>query len=110
MSRVHRSTVLSCAGTILLAGLLVYGFVLVWDSARGELHPPLLHSEYDDRLDTLDREAIDNAYRDTIARLFASWMKDTTVQPQRALNGARQARKAYIDSMHEIDSRKHINE
>jgi hypothetical protein len=53
----------------------------------------------------LDRRAIEDAYMDQIKHLFQVWMKDDKGQPQRALVGARQARKAYIGSMEGIEKR-----
>jgi hypothetical protein len=69
--------------------------------------PPLIHSQYDERLDAIDREAIEEAYRTQIMHLFQTWMKDDTNQPQRALVGARRARRVYIDTMTSIKDRKH---
>lgn len=62
-------------------------------------------SKFDDRLLALDREAVDNAYRSKIEGLIAVWLKDETGQPQRAVNGARNARKAYIAAMTEVEKR-----
>lgn len=108
MSGTPRSTAVSCAGTIIIALLSWYALSYMEDGAHSEpqRYPPLEHSKYDQRLDALDKDAIEDAYRDVITRLFSTWMKDSTGQPQRALNGARQARKAYIDSMNEIENRK----
>jgi hypothetical protein len=66
----------------------------------------LTASPYDDRIIMLDREAADDAYRAQISHLFSIWMKDDSNQPARAIKGANQARKAYIDVQKAIDKRK----
>jgi hypothetical protein len=53
----------------------------------------------------LDRKALDEAYTDQLMHLFAIWMKDDSGQPDRAITGARQARRAYILVMDEITKR-----
>jgi hypothetical protein len=65
----------------------------------------LTTSKYDDRLLALEKEAADNAYRSQIEHLFAVWLKDDTGQPKRAVSGARNARKAYIDVMRAVEKR-----
>jgi hypothetical protein len=57
------------------------------------------------RLLTLEREAVEAAFRQQITTLYLSWMKDETGQPGRALRGARQARRAYAEIMDAIDRR-----
>lgn len=61
--------------------------------------------EYDDKLTALDRTAIEEAYKTQIQHLFEIWMKDDRGQPGRATTGARNARKAFIGAMNEIDRR-----
>jgi hypothetical protein len=65
----------------------------------------LATSKYDDRLLALEKEAADNAYRSQIEHLFAVWLRDDTGQPKRAVTGARNARKAYIDVMRAVEKR-----
>jgi len=62
-------------------------------------------SKYDERIEQLDREAAENAYRSQIEHLFTVWMKDSTGQPARAATGAQYARKAFIDVMKAIEER-----
>lgn len=88
-----------------IAVLIAYGLVLmVPHEATGEVVMP--SSVYNHRLDAIDREAVENAYRDQVHHLFIGWMKDATGQPARAINGQRQARRAYIEIITEIDKRK----
>jgi hypothetical protein len=63
------------------------------------------NSIHDRRIFELDREALDNAYRERIERLFAIWLSDHSGQPQRAATGARIARKAYLDAQRKLDER-----
>jgi len=65
--------------------------------------PPV--SKWDRHMLDLDRAALDEAYEQQIRSLFSTWMKDNTHQPARAMNGARQARHAYIAVMQEIERR-----
>ena len=62
-------------------------------------------SKWDRRITELDRQAVEAAYAEQIRQLFSVWMKDARDQPDRAINGARQARRAYIAAMTEIEKR-----
>jgi hypothetical protein len=87
----------------LLAAIIAWA---LWMSARGEPRPePPAPSPYDRRLIALDREALDAAYRNQLAKLFGVWMGDERNQPQRAMAGAARARRAYIAVKREIEER-----
>jgi hypothetical protein len=103
MNREYFWALLTLVIAVLLAILLLS--VAKEDIARSET-PDLPPSVYDEALEKLDREAIQEAYKAQIAHLFSTWMKDKQHQPFRALTGHRQARQAYIDSMSGIDARK----
>jgi hypothetical protein len=62
-------------------------------------------TKYDTRIAELDREAINNAYRRKVEKLFEIWLADATGQPQRATAGVANARKAYIGAMTAIERR-----
>ena len=62
-------------------------------------------SKFDERLDELERDALDGAYQTQMAHLFGVWMKDERGQPERAIAGAHQARRAYIEVLTEIEKR-----
>jgi hypothetical protein len=62
-------------------------------------------SKYEERLLALDREAIEQAYKDHIKNVFAVWMRDDRGQPGRALTGAQQGHKAFVGSMEGIERR-----
>ena len=78
-----------------------------WSAAPRPELPPLPASKYDDRLLQLDREAVEQAYREHLINLFLVWMKspDDPDQPHRAVVGARRAQKAFVGAMGEIDKR-----
>jgi hypothetical protein len=68
--------------------------------------PPI--SKYEERLLSLDRAAVEDAFHEQIKRLFEVWMKDDTGQPARAAVGAKQARKAYEQAMDAIEKREKL--
>lgn len=80
--------------------ILVAGYV---SSAAQGVSPPV--SKFEERLLELDKEAIEEAYKTQIQHLFEIWMRDDRGQPDRAVVGARQARKAYIGAMEGIEKR-----
>lgn len=73
-------------------------------AGQGEV-PPFTPSPYDAHIFALDKQALDEAYRDQIKHLFEIWMKDERDQPRRAVIGARAARKAYVGAISEIERR-----
>lgn len=74
--------------------------------ASGEGLPPLPHSDYDRKLNRLDRQGVEAAYRSRVALLFQNWMTDTNQASQdRALRGHRNAREIYVKVMSGIDAR-----
>jgi hypothetical protein len=93
----------------LFLGALLYGIVTLAAENKKALPPMPVPEEmvnkYAARLAQLDEEAIEAAYKEQIQLLFAGWMKDATGQPERALNGAVNARNAFVAAMHEIETR-----
>ena len=74
--------------------------------AVGEGIPPRQSSIYDRKLDRLDRQGVEAAYRSRVALLFQNWMTDTNQASQdRALRGHRNAREIYVKVMSGIDAR-----
>jgi hypothetical protein len=88
----------------ILFALALFGYLTSgWDTdAEAQ---PLPSSKYNARLLELDHEAVEQAYKNQIMHLFETWMKDERGQPQRAVNGARQAQRAYVGAMIEIEKR-----
>jgi len=74
-----------------------------WDDAQGEPDLRVPPSKYDNHIAELDKQAIEHAYMAQIEHLFSVWMKDATGQPERAVNGARTARKAFIGAMDALE-------
>ena len=65
-------------------------------------------SKYDTEIIALDREAVRQAYQNIIMHLFTNWMREGETQgPERALVGARRARRGYIAAMTAIEAREH---
>ena len=95
--RYYTLVVVACAMTLI-------GWAVLRDT-RGESYPPPSPSPYDDRIAALDRTALDDAFRAHVAHLYATWMKDPSGQPERALQGYRRARLAYIEAMAGIEER-----
>ena len=74
--------------------------------AASETNPPLQHSVYDRKLNRLDRQGVEAAYRSRVALLFQNWMTDTNQASQdRALRGHRNAREIFVKVMSGIDAR-----
>jgi hypothetical protein len=87
-----------------IAVLVAYGLVLLMPhGAQGEA--VISSSIYDGRLNELDREAAEQAYKQQLVHLFETWMKDGTGQPARFQAGIANARKGFIASMAEIEKR-----
>jgi hypothetical protein len=88
---------------------LALAFILILlshDPSGGEAIPPLQHSDYDKRLDRLDRKGIEAAYVTRVGLLYTNWMTDTNQASQeRALKGHRNAREIYIKVMTALDAR-----
>jgi len=84
---------------------IVIMWAMVPDISGETLLPPASPSPFDDRIAALERAALDDAFRQQVAHLYLTWMKDSTEQPQRAVAGERRARKAYIDAMAGIEER-----
>ncbi|TMQ24166.1 MAG: hypothetical protein E6J90_08910 [Deltaproteobacteria bacterium] len=90
---------------IFVAAMVVTGLVGYMASAKdgvAAIEPPP-PSRWDAQMIALDEAALDAAYRQHVANMFLGWMKDSTGQPTRALNGVNQARRAYISAMDEIE-------
>jgi hypothetical protein len=94
---------------VILLLLAAFGYLTGrWDEAGAQtaaMHVEPPPSKWDARMLALDREALDEAYKDRLVHVFAVWMRDDTGQPGRAINGARQARHAYIEVMRAIEMR-----
>ena len=62
-------------------------------------------SKWEERILELDRQAIEEAYKDYVGKLYTVWLADSRGQPERAKAGAQNARKAFIAIMEAIERR-----
>jgi hypothetical protein len=98
-------TVVICL--IILFALALFGYLTGgWDEA-GAQGAPVTPSKYDDHIDALERQALDDAFKKYIGQLYNIWVTDNYQPkfPPRALVGMRNARDAYIRSMEAIERR-----
>jgi hypothetical protein len=99
--------------TFVIVVVMLFALAFIgWISGRWDEAPAAvstikvpLDPRHEQKFIELDRAAIEAAYRDQIMHLFEVWMKDDSGQPDRAVKGARQARKAFASSMDAIDER-----
>jgi hypothetical protein len=77
-----------------------------WE-AEAQTVPPVAASKYDDHIDELERQAIDDGFKKHIAQLYSIWVTDNYQPriPPKAVTGARNARDAYIRAMEAIEKR-----
>jgi len=96
---------------VLIASGLIGGSIkLFMTGPDGEYHiaaadEPLFTSKYDDRLLELEKQAIDNGYRQKAEDLIRVWFLEEHGQPARFLTGVRAARKKYIDMQNALEKR-----
>jgi hypothetical protein len=100
MSLGHRIAITFVIVLVILFALALYGYLTGGWEAEAQVVPP---SKYDKRIAELDREAIDEAYKEKIIALFNTWLSDPSEQPSRAVKGAQNARRAYIGAMQAIE-------
>jgi hypothetical protein len=96
----HRIAITVVIVLAILFALALYGYLTGSWEAEAQTVPP---SKYDKRIAELDREAIDEAYKEKIIALFNTWLSDPSEQPSRAVKGAQNARRAYIGAMQAIE-------
>jgi len=96
---------LKVVGIMCLIAAAIVFFLWLASACCAEAQPVYEVSKYEGRLLELERAAIDDAFRQKITQLWTVWMSDDKGQPARAVAGAAQARKAYIESITEIERR-----
>ena len=106
MSFGQRAMLTVAIVVIILIVLALFGYLTGrWEvEAQGA---PLISSKWDDHIDELERQALDDAFKKYIGQLYNIWVTDNYQPriPPRALTGARNARDAYIRSMDAIEKR-----
>lgn len=110
MSFGHRIALTVVICIIILFALALFGYLTGgWDDAGAAPTPetPVASSKWDDHIDMLERQAIDDAFKKHISQLYSIWVTDNYQPriPPKALTGARNARDAYIRSMEAIEKR-----
>jgi hypothetical protein len=92
--------------TLIVAVALAIFLLSVAAEDSSDSAEPLADTEYNQRLDRLDRKGVEGAYVTRVGLLMTNLMTDTNKESQeRALRGHRNARKIYIDQMRAIDAR-----
>ena len=68
---------------------------------------PVVPSKWDDHIDELERQALDDAFKRYIGQLYNIWVTDNYQPriPPKAVVGARNARDAYVRGMEAIEKR-----
>ena len=94
---------------IVLAVLSLIGWTVDgWDESPAQpslvlILPP---SKWDGTIIELDKQALDEAYIQKIKHLFDVWVRDyESAHPERAMKGAAQARRAYVQIREAIEIR-----
>lgn len=87
-----------------LGGVAAY-IVSVVRNAEPATPPEARPNILDGEIISLDRIALDSAYRAQMAILFSTWMKDPQFGPKHAMTGARWTRQAYLDVREALDKR-----
>jgi hypothetical protein len=94
---------------IILAVSLAIALLLFLPDASSEqkIVEVWIPSKWDDHIDALEKQAIDDAFKKHISQLYSVWVTDNYQPriPPKALIGARNARDAYIRSMEAIEKR-----
>jgi hypothetical protein len=104
MSLGYRVMLTVAIVVILLILLACVGYLSGrWEEAGAQ--PVYVVTKLEPRILALEREAVDDAFKQKITSLWIVWMSDDRGQPARAVNGAVQARKAYIASIQQIERR-----
>jgi len=108
----HRIAITMGIVMVILFALALFGFLTGgWDQAEGAYQiqsaiPGQPASTWDDRMFALDRDAVDEAYKDHLKKLFGVMLTAGDVHAsERAIHGAMNMRKIYVQIMENIDKR-----
>lgn len=94
---------------ILVLVLLFLWLVFVLDEQEAAAAEPVQISKYEARILQLEQEALDEAFKKHLIRLYDIWVTDYTPEmPPRAIKGAHNARDAYERYMMAVERRKKI--
>jgi hypothetical protein len=104
----HRIAITVAIVVAILLALALYGYLTgSWDLQAAPQEKLIQTSKWDDHIDALEKQAIDDAFKKHIGQLYNIWVTDSYQPriPPKALAGARNARDAYIRSMEAIEQR-----
>ena len=110
----HRIAITVIIVLVVLFALALYSYLAGrWDAEAAQTQqtdPTWVPSKWDDHIDDLERQALDEAFKKHIMQLYSVWVTDSYQPriPPKALVGARNARDAYIRSMESIEKRKEL--
>jgi hypothetical protein len=92
---------------ILLALFFIGGYMGAWDQAEGAQQEPELYQGVppDAKLLPLDRQALDEAYKGHLVKLWNVWLSDGAREAHRITNGLRIARQSYAIAAKQIEQR-----
>ena len=105
---LNQRAVLTIAIVVIVIILLgVVGFLTSrWEAQSQSLAMTLPPSKWDAHLIELDKQALDDAYKEKIKLLFSVWVREyDTSMPERPMKGATQTKRAYQDAMKAIEFR-----
>lgn len=92
-------------GTILGLGLLGVLIIILFGGAAPPSREIALCSDepgINEKINEMAFQALDEALKEQIGRLFTTWMKDDSGQPARAAVGVKQAAYAYVHARQAI--------
>jgi hypothetical protein len=107
MSLGHRVALTLVIVLIILFALAAFGyFGGRWDQAEGAPAHELYEGiQPDEKLLSMDRRALDEAYHQQLLHLWNIWLKQQAGDPTAFTNGLRIARRAYGQAAQELDKR-----
>ena len=98
-SRIVLTIVVVVVAILLLAAVGLF-------TGRWEAEGQEITSKYDAHLIELDKQALEDAYRDQLKLLFSVWLKDGAgADATRVTNGLRIARRAYVQAADQLERR-----
>jgi 5-bromo-4-chloroindolyl phosphate hydrolysis protein len=103
----HRIIITFCIILAILFALALFGYLTGgWNQAQGEANEQLYQGiPLNQRLIEIDKESLDNAYKEHLKLLWSNWLKDDVKVVHRINEGLRRARHAYAVAAERIEER-----
>jgi len=102
-----RQRIIIAAAIVLAVFLVLLGVSRWFGEAEAQALIPKA-TPWDARMLELDREALDEAYKDVITHLFEVFVRGDADQPGRTIIGAAKARRSYAQVMEAIERREKL--